>query len=66
MAHQTVGAKAAAEGLVSIGVQARFLDERFWPGIYRESRHLAEPRVQPYGSMQAQLRAALRHPQAPG
>jgi Zn-dependent protease with chaperone function len=66
MAHKVAGAKAGADGLMSIGVQARFLDEMFWPDVFKQAALSPEPKVKPYGAMRVQLRRALSQPQAEG
>ncbi|WP_372525005.1 M48 family metallopeptidase [Piscinibacter sp.] len=64
MAHKVAGTKAGAEGLISIGVQARFLDECFWPDVFKQADQSPEPKVLPYSAMRERLREALVHPQA--
>ena len=64
MAHKVAGARAGAEGLISIHVQARFLDEFFWPGVFEAAVDSPQPQVKPYGLMRRHLRQALQHPQA--
>ncbi len=61
VAHKVAGATAAAEGLLAMSVQARFLGEHFWRDVYATAKASATPRVQPYRLMRKRLREALAH-----
>jgi Zn-dependent protease with chaperone function len=64
-AHELVGPRPSAEGLQAIEVQARFLHEHFWPGVYRRAGAVATPEQEsPYRALRDALPASLRHPQA--
>lgn len=65
VAHALVGPEPAAEGLIAIELQARWLEEVFWPRVYW--RAVANPtpqRARPYREMRELLAGSLRHPRA--
>lgn len=65
VAHELVGAQPAAEGLIAIELQARWLDEVFWPQVYRRAVATPTPqRARPYREMRQMLPASVRHPRA--
>jgi Zn-dependent protease with chaperone function len=59
VAHKAVGAQHAADGLIGMSVQARYLHERFWPAVYATASKTATPQVQPYRLMRKRIRDAL-------
>lgn len=64
-AHEIVGKRHAAEGLQAIEVQARFLQEEFWPQVYRSAAIEPSPAgQQPYAMLRKAMPASLRHPRA--
>lgn len=64
-AHEIVGPRHAAEGLQAIEVQARFLQEEFWPQVYRSATTQPSPAgQQPYAALRHAMPASLRHPRA--
>jgi Zn-dependent protease with chaperone function len=64
VACAVVGAKKSAEGLLSMAVTDRFLDEVFWPQIWQTSRQQPKPEAHPFTDMRSLLREALRHASA--
>lgn len=65
VAHALVGAQPAAEGLLAIELQARWLHEVFWPQVYRRAVAAASPeRARPYREMRQLLPQSLRHARA--
>lgn len=66
VAHALVGAQPAAEGLMAIELQARWLTEVFWPQVYRRAVAAPTPqRARPYREMRQLLPQSLRHARAP-
>ena len=64
-AHRIVGAQPAAEGLQAIEVQARFLDEEFWPAVWRRAATTPSPaQERPYRALRRAMPASLRHERA--
>ena len=61
-AHQIVGARPAAEGLQAMEVQARFLNDEFWPQVWQRAATSSSPAQQrPYRELCQALPASLRH-----
>lgn len=64
-AHRIVGARAAADGLQAIEVQARYLNDEFWPELWRRSAQSPSPAdEQPYRALRRTMAASLRHARA--
>jgi Zn-dependent protease with chaperone function len=51
--------RAAAEALTNINVVAQFLDEKYWPAIYKQANDRPRPDHTPYGSLGEQLGADM-------
>lgn len=65
VAHALVGAEPAAQGLLAIELQARWLAEVFWPQVYRRAVSTSSPRrARPYREMRQLLPQGLRHARA--
>jgi len=64
VAHKVAGTQAGAQSLVSMSVQARFLNDVFWPDVYGAAAKSATPQVAPYRLLHKRLREALVHPEA--
>lgn len=65
VAHALVGPQPSAEGLMAIELQARWLQEVFWPQVYRRAVATPTPRrARPYREMRQALPASARHPRA--
>jgi Zn-dependent protease with chaperone function len=58
-AAEVTGAQAAAEALINTEIKVRFLDNYFWPGIYKQVEQLVEPPMLSYTNMSAVLRTAV-------
>ena len=64
-AHEIVGREPAAESLLAIELQARYLHELFWPTVWRRAAHAASPAEErPYRAMQRALQGATAHTKA--
>lgn len=64
-AHRIVGTRPAAEGLQAIEVQARFLNDEFWPELWRRAATSPSPAgEQPYRALHRAMPQSLRHPKA--
>jgi Zn-dependent protease with chaperone function len=64
-AHEIVGARPAAEGLLAIELQARYLHENFWPMVWRRAAQVASPAEErPYRAMRRALHGVLTHQKA--
>jgi len=65
-AHRLVGARPAAQGLQAIEVQARYLQDEFWPAVWRRAATSPSPRAErPYRVLRDALPASLVHARAP-
>lgn len=65
-AHRVVGAQPAAEGLQAIEVQARYLQEEFWPAVWRRAASTPSPaHERPYRVLFDAMPASLSHAKAP-
>jgi Zn-dependent protease with chaperone function len=49
-----------ADALCSLPVRGDFLEDRYWPGVYRAADRVARPAVGPHESMRAALREGPR------
>jgi Zn-dependent protease with chaperone function len=56
-AADLVGADQTAAALANVHVRGQFLDESFWPGLYRQADERPEPAVAPYQAMGSLLRS---------
>ncbi|MBS0443098.1 MAG: M48 family metallopeptidase [Proteobacteria bacterium] len=64
-AHRIVGKQAAGEGLQAIEVQARYLQEEFWPAVWRRAAGTPTPAAeQPYRVLREAMPASLVHAKA--
>ncbi len=64
-AHQIVGAQASGEGLQAIEVQARYLQEEFWPALWRRAASTPSPAAErPYRMLRDAMPASLSHAKA--
>ncbi|WP_298825068.1 M48 family metallopeptidase [uncultured Piscinibacter sp.] len=64
-AHRIVGARPSAEGLQAIEVQARFLDEEFWPAVWQRAAATPSPAQEsPYRELRRAVPASLLHSKA--
>ncbi len=63
-AHKVVGTRPGASGLISLALQSRWLDEVFWPGIFRAAGEVAMPTGTPYRVLQEALPRAVARPEA--
>lgn len=65
-AHRIVGPQPAAEGLQAIEVQARYLQEEFWPAVWRRAATTPSPADErPYRVLRDAMPASLSHAKAP-
>ncbi len=64
LAHQTVGRRHAASGLISLGVHGRYLQEVFWPDLWARARQRNAVVPRPMADMRVLLKDALRHEHA--
>ncbi len=58
-----VGTRHVADALINLAIVRRFLDQEFWPGLYRQITTRPEPPA-PYGALGAALPEALGSPRA--
>lgn len=58
-AVRIAGATQASSALVRVDLWARFLDETFWPGVYRLADRRSEPPASVYQTMAAAFRRGL-------
>lgn len=66
VAHEIVGARASAEGLQAIEVQSRYLQEEFWPAVWRRAAAAPSPAEErPYRQLHDAMPATLAHVKAP-
>lgn len=64
-AHRIVGAPAAGEGLQAIEVQSRYLQEEFWPALWRRAASAPSPAAErPYRLLRDAMPASLSHAKA--
>ncbi len=64
-AHQIVGPQASGEGLQAIEVQARYLQEEFWPAVWRRAASTPTPAAErPYRVLRDAMPASLSHAKA--
>lgn len=59
---EVAGAKAASEALINLEVKGRFLDENFWPDIYKQADRNEEPPAATFATMYHALREAQAVP----
>lgn len=57
IAADTVGARSVADGLVRTGISLDYLEEDYWPQMWKRSWHEAEPPVDVYEQLRERLRA---------
>jgi Zn-dependent protease with chaperone function len=57
-AAEVAGAEAASEALINVEIKSRFLDEKFWPDIYKQADEKADPPASTFASMYHALRGA--------
>jgi len=50
-AAHVAGYKQFAEALVNLRIQSQFLNERFWPAVFRQANKLPEPPLSPFKAM---------------
>lgn len=50
-AASIAGFRQFAEALVNLRIQTQFLNERFWPGVFRQANKLPSPPLTPFKSM---------------
>lgn len=55
-------AETAAEALCSAPIRARFIQERFWGGIYRRAAEEAEPPAAPFTALAEETSTSDTHP----
>ncbi|HST21180.1 MAG TPA: M48 family metallopeptidase [Blastocatellia bacterium] len=60
LAGDLAGNKIAADALVKLEVGAAFLQEEFWPSIFKQADTQPEPYSDPYTKMQSQMRTAFQ------
>ena len=58
-AHDVLSAQDLSDMLAVSVVLARFLEERYWPMIYKAAEHVAEPAVLPYANLKQILKLKL-------
>jgi Zn-dependent protease with chaperone function len=57
-AAEVAGAEAASEALINLEIKSRFLDEKFWPDIYKQADEKADPPAATFATMYHALRGA--------
>ena len=50
-AAKVAGYQQFAEALVNLRIQTQFLNERFWPAVFRQANQLPEPPLAPFQAM---------------
>ncbi|MFT3665626.1 M48 family metalloprotease [Piscinibacter sp.] len=64
-AHRIAGAQASGEGLQAIEVQSRYLEEEFWPALWRRAANAPSPAAErPYRLLRDAMPASLSHAKA--
>ncbi len=64
-AHRIAGPQASGEGLQAIEVQSRYLQEEFWPALWRRAASTPTPAAEwPYRLLRDAMPASLSHAKA--
>ncbi|MBE9224247.1 M48 family metalloprotease [Phormidium sp. LEGE 05292] len=58
-AAELAGAKNTAEALMNVEVKARFLENTFWPNLYKQVQHQVEPPTKTFTKMSSALASSL-------
>ncbi|WP_148289912.1 hypothetical protein [Ideonella sp. B508-1] len=61
----TTGRRILADALLAQAVQARYLDQQFWPQVWAAARQERRPSAHPMRDLRVLMRQSLRHPEAP-
>ncbi|HSD38461.1 MAG TPA: M48 family metallopeptidase [Rhodocyclaceae bacterium] len=56
MSAKVAGAHNAADALVTVNLQARFLDESYWPKIWSAVDHAPQPPLMPFSGMSTAIK----------
>ncbi|MDQ7989248.1 MAG: hypothetical protein REI09_06400 [Candidatus Dactylopiibacterium sp.] len=61
LAGEIVGRQTLGDALVALELRTRFMQNRFWQGLWARADHLAAPPFLPHATMRAALGAGLTH-----